>query len=78
MAKECVRLYRWSRNFVDFIGIRTYRDGLHDTEKDISVDKASYGKNNGIRLHVLYTRHVLCYREKGLYSIPIAHGSLGN
>ena len=27
-GKECVRLYRWSRNFVDFIGIRTYRDGL--------------------------------------------------
>jgi RNA-directed DNA polymerase len=26
-GKECVRLYRWSGNFVDFIGIRTYRDG---------------------------------------------------
>lgn len=26
-GKECVRLYRWANTFVDFIGIRTYRDG---------------------------------------------------
>jgi len=60
-GKECLRMFKWAHNFVDFVGYRTYRKGFRELRK---------------RTYLRYRRSITRVQRKGFCSLSEARSVL--